>query len=480
MLTDDEIKAVYARAYDDAAEKGRHLAGLRAVAATAPQGDFVLVPRVVAVEAVQWMQWCVREWDMDLPQEMVLLHAAIDADCRDIAALAAAPQPQGEPVAWRYPVYWWQPAEMQHTEWWYIHRPDEISAAAHAAEVIPQPLYAATQPSAEPTVSKDAYDGAREDLAIWTKRALAAEELNRKFAAVVNGPTFMGEPVQPSAEPTTECTTCGATVVRVTGVYDYPPPGDELVQAARDALAAMIDGLTPVENGRPHHMVMAYKRALDALRRALDKQPQGEWQPVPPRACIKPTHEAANAFWLYWRENGETHKHGFYESTWGAINAALAHGWNPPRTDAPVQAARDALAAMIDGLTPVEDGRPHHMVMEYKRALDALRRALAASDPAGKEPSDAEQWGKALNAAAWEFVDAWPDGCLIPPIVWNNLKAMLRKAILKYESMGDAPVAQAVREAAAAYVRDNYQGHTVASLCDAIRAIQIEVNDADR
>ena len=35
-------------------------------------------------------------------------------------------------------------------------------------------------------------------------------------------------------------------------------------------------------------------------------------------------------------------------------------------------------------------------------------------------------------------------------------------------------VAQAVREAAAAYVRDNYQDHTVASLCDAIRAIQIE------
>ena len=28
-------------------------------------------------------------------------------------------------------------------------------------------------------------------------------------------------------------------------------------------------------------------------------------------------------FLKYWRENGETHKHGYYESTWGAINAAL-------------------------------------------------------------------------------------------------------------------------------------------------------------
>lgn len=39
---------------------------------------------------------------------------------------------------------------------------------------------------------------------------------------------------------------------------------------------------------------------------------------------IVPTEEAADAFWKYWRENGETHKHGYYESTWGAINAALA------------------------------------------------------------------------------------------------------------------------------------------------------------
>ena len=445
MLTDDEIKAVYARAYDDAAEKGRHLAGLRAVAATAPQGDFVLVPRVVAVEAVQWMQWCVREWDMDLPQEMVLLHAAIDADCRDIAALAAAPQGEWVMVP-REPT-----EEMTYAARYALtgDRSGNIAAPVYRAMIAAAPpaptaqpnepvgmviepnsniirTAPASQPSAEPTESVDALllpvqrhlqEALRIPTTPWpdaaahgheaTGRAIHASYCALRFKVMdaiaaltaarcgiaaqpsaeptcgcrepmtlgvvhrADGPCYY--PERPSAEPTTECTTCGATVVRVTGVYDYPPPGDELVQAARDALAAM-----------------------------------------------------------------------------------------------------------IDGLTPVEDGRPHHMVMEYKRALDALRRALAASDPAGKEPSDAEQWGKALNAAAWEFVDAWPDGCLIPPIVWNNLKAMLRKAILKYESMGDAPVAQAVREAAAAYVRDNYQGHTVASLCDAIRAIQIEVNDADR
>jgi hypothetical protein len=34
-------------------------------------------------------------------------------------------------------------------------------------------------------------------------------------------------------------------------------------------------------------------------------------------------HRAADAFWQYWRENGETHRHGYYESTWGAINQAI-------------------------------------------------------------------------------------------------------------------------------------------------------------
>lgn len=46
-------------------------------------------------------------------------------------------------------------------------------------------------------------------------------------------------------------------------------------------------------------------------------------------ALIPRTHEAADAFWKYWRENGETHKHGYYESTWGAISAALKASGTP-------------------------------------------------------------------------------------------------------------------------------------------------------
>ena len=32
-----------------------------------------------------------------------------------------------------------------------------------------------------------------------------------------------------------------------------------------------------------------------------------------------------DAFWQYWRQNGVPHKHGYYESTWGAINQALRY-----------------------------------------------------------------------------------------------------------------------------------------------------------
>ena len=59
------------------------------------------------------------------------------------------------------------------------------------------PLYLV--PGAQPTPSfADAYQGAMEDVAIWKKRALEAEDLNRKFVAEINGPAYMGEPAQPA------------------------------------------------------------------------------------------------------------------------------------------------------------------------------------------------------------------------------------------------------------------------------------------
>lgn len=73
------------------------------------------------------------------------------------------------------------------------------------AERAAQPAQAEPRPD-----MADAYVGAREDLAIWKRRALAAEEQTRHLAAAlaeeVNGPTFMGEPVlaQPKREPLTD------------------------------------------------------------------------------------------------------------------------------------------------------------------------------------------------------------------------------------------------------------------------------------
>ena len=60
-------------------------------------------------------------------------------------------------------------------------------------------LYAAPAQQAAPDMT-DAYAGAREDLSIWKKRALEAEALNRKFAASVNSPSFMGEPAAQQGE----------------------------------------------------------------------------------------------------------------------------------------------------------------------------------------------------------------------------------------------------------------------------------------
>ena len=54
-------------------------------------------------------------------------------------------------------------------------------------------------PGAQPAPSfADAYQGAMEEVAIWKRRALEAEDLNRKFVAEINGPAYMGEPAQPA------------------------------------------------------------------------------------------------------------------------------------------------------------------------------------------------------------------------------------------------------------------------------------------
>ena len=78
--------------------------------------------------------------------------------------------------------------------------------------LVPRSTIAAPAQAAAPDMT-DAYAGAREDLSIWKKRAREAEALNRKFAASVNSPSFMGEPAalaQAGEYPPLMCDYCGA------------------------------------------------------------------------------------------------------------------------------------------------------------------------------------------------------------------------------------------------------------------------------
>ncbi|MCO6444553.1 MAG: hypothetical protein J5J04_10775, partial [Anaerolineae bacterium] len=97
---------------------------------------------------------------------------------------------------------------------------------------------------------------------------------------------------------------------------------------------------------------------------------------------VKPTHEAADAFWRYWHENGETHKHGYYESTWGAINAALACGWteSAPQPQPVLSGYGDYGAAIPEIERPCtchpDDNPPVPCARKY-----ALNECRAASEP---------------------------------------------------------------------------------------------------
>ena len=87
----------------------------------------------------------------------------------------------------------------------------------------------ATLPVAQPAPNfADAYQGAMEEVAIWKKRALEAEDTNRKLIAEINGPTHMGEPVQnvPSVPEGVSFmdTSQLAGVVSTEIVHSYPPP----------------------------------------------------------------------------------------------------------------------------------------------------------------------------------------------------------------------------------------------------------------
>ena len=128
-------------------------------------------------------------------------------------------------------------------KWQYGELTEEYARLAkeHNHEV--QPLYAL--PGAQPAPSfADAYQGAMEDVAIWKKRALEAEDLNRKFVAEVNGPAYMGEPAQPALSQSAQgikddIISDLQTQFDTEGIAEYDS-GDALIRLS-DAIAAVED-----------------------------------------------------------------------------------------------------------------------------------------------------------------------------------------------------------------------------------------------
>lgn len=120
--------------------------------------------------------------------------------------------------------------------------------------------------SGEGVISKDAYDGAREDLQIWKKRALEAEKLlqeeiesNARLVEVCNdlqGPTHMGEPV-------------------------LPPKAQGVPEGWKAAAAGAIDFALDLDSVRRHPQVAAehikgLARLICTITPPADK-PEGEW-----------------------------------------------------------------------------------------------------------------------------------------------------------------------------------------------------------
>ena len=95
--------------------------------------------------------------------------------------------------AWLLGQTYWQQADSEYRSVW-----EKSDATLDAFDQLVADTKAAILTSnsgAQPASSfADAYQGAMEEVAIWKKQALEAEDLNRKFVAEINGPTYMGEP----------------------------------------------------------------------------------------------------------------------------------------------------------------------------------------------------------------------------------------------------------------------------------------------
>lgn len=107
-----------------------------------------------------------------------------------------------------------------------------------------------------------------------------------------------------------------------------------------------------------------------------------------------------------------------------------------------------SIEAMKLALEALEEAHPkpyNESVISHVEAVTALRTAIAEAESVEPVEQDAKQWGNRLNDASLAATHAW-DRDLMGPMsgaIFNNIKGVIRVAILKYlEGYTTPPAAQ--------------------------------------
>jgi hypothetical protein len=121
-----------------------------------------------------------------------------------------------------------------------------------------------------------------------------------------------------------------------------------------------------------------------------------------------------------------------------------------------LSALKSCAAALKTAFDEIADPTARQVIDRRLEAASAaitdFEQALAAQPAHVQEPvaQDAEQWGRRLNDASWAATKAWNTDLMggpMPAAVFNNIKGLIRTAILSYlDGYTAAPAAQPAPE----------------------------------
>lgn len=187
------------------------------------------------------------------------------------------------------------------------------------------------------------------------------------------------------------CFSCGC--VKEPAIKHLELPDIYVCVDCNAALRAQLQGEPVGELSVDHHGFGSYKKLKDLpvgyYKLFTHAQPANNASVVEYALNVQhpDCHKAADAFWQYWKENGATHKHGYYESTWGAINQAILYaGVKPHEYLRPrIEVKGTTLLGEIDSITPQgNNASVDELVKENESLLYALK---ALKEESMKHPS---------------------------------------------------------------------------------------------